>query len=126
MRSVRQAGTSPELTVRTALEALGIRFTVNVEGLPGRPDILLTGSNTPIFVHGCFWHRHHGCKKTTTPKRNRSFWVEKFEKNIERDNRNIHRLKALGFMPVTVWQCETEATPTLKEILVSRLQEETV
>ena len=123
MRSVRQSGTSPELAVRAALGSLGIAFGTNVKDIPGSPDIWLTQTDTPIFVHGCFWHRHRGCKNTTTPKRNRNFWVEKFEKNIERDNRIFHNLRALGYAPVVVWQCETAIGSRLKDILLSRMRE---
>ena len=123
MRSVRQSGTSPELAVRAALGSLGIAFGTNVKDMPGRPDIWLTQTDTPVFVHGCFWHRHLGCKDTTTPKRNRNFWVEKFEKNIERDNRIFQSLRALGYAPVVVWQCETVMESRLKDILLSRIGE---
>ena len=126
MRSVRKSGTSPELAVRAALGSLGIAFGTNVRDLPGTPDILLTQTITPIFVHGCFWHRHPGCTKATTPKRNRQFWVEKFEKNIERDHRILCSLKALGYAPVVVWQCETVMGSKLEEVLLSRIREATV
>ena len=126
MRSVRKSGTSPELAVRAALGSLGIAFGTNVRDLPGTPDILLTQTITPIFVHGCFWHRHPGCTKATTPKRNRQFWVEKFERNIERDHRTLCILKALGYAPVVVWQCETVMESRLKEVLLSRIREATI
>lgn len=123
MRSVRQSGTSPELAVRTALRSLGLGFETNMKDLPGTPDIWLTATNTPIFVHGCFWHRHQGCKNTTTPKRNDSFWAEKFKQNIKRDNDILHRLTELGYSPVVVWQCETAKESQLKDILVTRIRE---
>ena len=117
MRAVRQAGTSPEIAVRVALESLGIAFETNVEGKPGRPDLWLTQHGIPVFVHGCFWHRHDGCKKATTPKRNREFWVDKFDKNVERDARNLRDLQVAGHPPIVVWQCETVEEPTLQRIL---------
>ena len=126
MSSVRQSGTSPELAVRAALGSLGFEFGTNIKDMPGSPDIWLTQTKTPIFVHGCFWHRHQGCKNTTTPKRNRSFWVEKFKKNIERDNKNVQSLKALGYAPVIVWQCETLTESRLKDVLLSRICEATI
>ena len=73
-----------------------IKFDTNVEGKPGRPDLWLTQHGIPVFVHGCFWHRHDGCKKATTPKRNREFWLDKFDKNVERDARNLRHLQAAG------------------------------
>ena len=123
MRSVRQSGTSPELAVRAALCSLGIGFKANMKDMPGTPDIWLTQTDTPIFVHGCFWHRHQGCKHTTTPKRNRNFWTEKFEQNVKRDNDIFHSLTALGYTPVVVWQCETAKESLLKDILVTRIRE---
>ena len=126
MRAVRQSGTTPELVVRAALGSLGFAFETNVKELPGRPDILLTQTNTPILVHGCFWHRHIGCKYSTTPKRNRQFWEKKFEKNMERDNRILRNLRTLGYAPMVVWQCETAMESRLKDILLSRIGEATI
>ena len=122
MRAVRQAGTSPEIAVRTALESLGIEFDTNVRGAPGSPDIWLTKYSIPIFVHGCFWHRHEGCAKATTPKRNGEFWLAKFQKNKERDARVIRQLEATGHAPIVVWQCETTTPCFLNKTLGDRLQ----
>ena len=122
MRAVRQSGTSPELAVREALNSLEIAFSTNLHSEPGSPDIWLTGSDIPIFVHGCFWHRHDRCRKSTTPKKNREFWVAKFQKNVERDARIVDQLKDLGYIPITVWQCETMVESKLKEILLSRIR----
>lgn len=122
MRAVRQSGTSPEIAVRGALDSLEIQFLTNVAGEPGRPNIWITEHDIPIFVHGCFRHRHEGCKKTTTPKKNRKFWLAKFEKNKERDARNVRQLMDAGYAPITVWQCETTTNSRLKEILAERIQ----
>ena len=122
MRAVRQSGTTPELAVRVALDSLGIEFATNPHGEPGRPDIWVTKSDVPIFVHGCFWHRHQGCESSTTPKKNRDFWIAKFQKNKERDARVIRQLEDLGYAPIVVWQCETVAEPDLKETLLERLR----
>ena len=121
MRSVRQSGTSPELAVRAALTSLGIAFSTNVQSEPGSPDIWLTESDVPIFVHGCFWHRHQGCELATTPNRNREFWLAKFGKNIERDARTVNRLEDMGYIPITIWQCEAKVKETLREILLCRI-----
>ena len=121
MRAVRQAGTSPEITVRAALESLGIEFDTNVEDKAGRPDLWLVEEGIPVFVHGCFWHRHDGCGKATTPKRNRDFWLAKFEKNIERDARKLQELRAEGHSPIVVWQCETTPEAILKRVLETRI-----
>ena len=122
MRAVRQSGTVPEIAVRAVLESLKIAFTTNRRTKPGSPDLWLTESDVPLFVHGCFWHRHPGCKKATTPKRNREFWLSKFQKNVERDDGIIHRLEDLGYTPIVVWQCETLDESMLREILLSRIE----
>ena len=106
MRSVRQAGTAPELSVRRLLSSLGVRFRLNVRGLPGSPDLVNLRKRFAIFVHGCFWHRHAGCRRTTTPTRNRVFWLEKFVANKARDRRNLEALQRMGFTVCTIWECE--------------------
>ena len=124
MRAVRQAGTSPEIAVRSALESMGIEFATNIKDKPGRPDIWLTKADVPLFVHGCFWHRHSGCKKATTPKKNHEFWLAKFRDNKERDARSLGQLDDLGYAPITVWQCETTVESRLMEILMERINVE--
>ncbi len=122
MRAVRQSGTEPEIAVRSALESMGVAFTTNVKGMPGSPDIWIDDGGAPIFVHGCFWHRHAGCTKATTPKTNREYWVKKFEQNKARDARKVQELRDLGHAAVTIWQCETSDRQRLIEILSSRLK----
>ncbi len=107
MAGIRQKNTSPELAVRRILTSLGLRYRVNNRDLPGSPDIANRAKRWAVFVHGCYWHRHPGCKKATTPKRNREFWVAKFEANITRDARAVAKLKELGYRVVTIWECET-------------------
>lgn len=107
MRSVRRKDTTPELAVRKALHAIGVGFRLSNEDLPGRPDIVLSKYRTVIFVHGCFWHRHPGCKKTTTPKTRQAYWIPKFEANVKRDSRQINELAELGWRSVVIWECET-------------------
>ena len=121
MRAVRQAGTAPELAVRAALDSLDVGFEVNVADMPGRPDLWLSAQEVAIFVHGCFWHRHEGCPKATTPKRNREFWLKKFRQNVERDARKVRELDALGHSTITVWQCETSVSDTLTQLLLDKL-----
>ena len=123
MRSVRQSGTTPEIAVREALASLGVSFAIRVDGKPSSADLWLIESDTPVFVHGCFWHRHEGCKKATIPKRNREFWSTKFQKNQARDARVLDQLNALGYHPVTIWQCETVPRCRLLELLASRIEE---
>lgn len=104
MSRVPQKATTPEMVLRSGLHRLGFRFRVTNKRLPGSPDLLLPKYRTAIFVHGCFWHRH-GCRRTTTPKSNVSFWEEKFEANVRRDNLAVARLLDGGWRVLTVWEC---------------------
>lgn len=104
--------------MRRIVHRLGHRFRVKNRDLPGSPDIANRARKWGIFVHGCFWHRHRGCPRTTTPKRNRQFWLNKFAANQKRDRRAVLALRAAGFTPVTVWECETANT----EHLLARLK----
>ncbi len=109
MASVGTKDTKPELLVRSLLHTMGYRFRLHRRDLPGSPDIVLPKYKTVIFVHGCFWHRHLGCKKTTMPRRNADFWRSKFERNQERDVEATCALEETGWRVVTVWQCEAES-----------------
>lgn len=109
-RSIRMAripgkDTSPEVALRKALHASGLRFRLHVK-LPGKPDIVLPKFKTAIFVHGCFWHRHNGCPIASNPKSNVEFWQEKFIRNVSRDARVEGELNALGWHVILVWECE--------------------
>lgn len=112
MSAVRQRGTAPELAVRRILTDLGLRYRLNAPGLPGRPDIANRSKRLAIFVHGCFWHRHSNCRRATSPKENRDFWMAKFQANVKRDRRNAAALRRLNFRVLTIWECET-AEPAL-------------
>lgn len=116
---VRQSGTGAELAARRAAHAAGLRFRVNNPDLPGRPDIANRRRRWAIFIHGCFWHRHRGCKRATTPKRNRSFWLAKFRANSVRDRRVVRSLAALGYSVLVLWECEV-LNPDQLALLVSR------
>lgn len=107
MGTVRQRDTEPEMLVRQALHALGHRYRTDNRDLPGRPDIANRKRKWVIFVHGCYWHRHPGCHKATTPKRNRDFWEAKFSRNVARDRGNVSECEAKGFRVITIWECET-------------------
>lgn len=104
MSRIRSSNTAPEVALRRAMHALG--FRLHSKGLPGKPDIVLPRYKTVIFVHGCFWHRHRGCKVATTPKTNTEFWVEKFDRNVVRDARTREQLERLGWRVIVVWECE--------------------
>jgi DNA mismatch endonuclease (patch repair protein) len=120
MRAVRRAHTTPELAVRSMLHSLGLRFRVNRRDLPGSPDIVLPKHRTVIFVHGCFWHRHQGCRYATTPKTRQEYWIPKFAANIERDARKEAELRELCWRVLIVWECETKN----REALELRLRRE--
>jgi len=107
MARVRQKGTGPELLVRRCLHRLGFRFRLHRKDLPGTPDIVLPKHCKVIFVHGCYWHRHPGCTRTTTPKTRTDFWTDKFRSNVQRDRRNMRKLRESGWEPYIVWECET-------------------
>jgi len=110
MSKIRSKDTKPELVLRKALFARGFRYRVNEKHLPGKPDIVLPKYKTVIFLHGCFWHRHEGCKYAYTPKTNTEFWVDKITSNKERDKINTQKLTALGWNVLTVWECEIQHT----------------
>lgn len=106
MSRIRNKGTKPEIMLRKALFARGFRYRVNVKSLPGKPDIVLPRYKTVIFVHGCFWHGHSGCKYAYTPKSNTEFWVNKISNNKKRDVETEFKLKELGWKVIIVWECE--------------------
>jgi DNA mismatch endonuclease (patch repair protein) len=106
MGRIRGKNTKPEMLVRKKLHAAGFRFRLHRKDLPGRPDITLPRHKTVIFVHGCFWHGHEGCKANRIPKTNEAFWREKIDRNRQRDARNKAELIALGWTVVEVWECE--------------------
>ena len=113
MKAVGTRGTKPELVVRKLVTALGHRYRLNCKGLPGRPDLANISHSWAILVHGCYWHRHPGCRRATTPKRNRPFWENKFQENVARDERVVRALQTLGLACLVVWECETHDTDEL-------------
>lgn len=106
MSRIRGKDTVPELALRRALHGMGFRYRLHGEGLPGRPDMVMRRHKAVVFVHGCFWHRHAGCKIAATPKSNIEFWSRKFEANVQRDKRNISDLTDLGWRVFVAWECE--------------------
>ncbi len=121
MSRIRSKDTKPELLVRRLLTALGLRYRLHRAGLPGKPDIVLGPRRLVIFVHGCFWHRHAGCKEATMPAANRVFWQTKLEGNAARDRRHRAALQKLGWRVVTVWECETRQPERLARRLARLL-----
>lgn len=123
MSRVRGKDTKPEMVVRRIAHALGYRFRLHRKDLPGRPDLTFPRLRKVVFVHGCFWHRH-GCRKTTTPKSNVDFWLEKFRRNVERDAQAVEALRATGWNELVIWECETRDPDALAERLERFLRDE--
>jgi DNA mismatch endonuclease, patch repair protein len=121
MSRIKCKNTKPELIVRSLLHRLGYRFRLYSKDLPGNPDIVLNKYRTIIFVHGCFWHRHQGCKFAYNPKSRQEFWKRKFESNINRDVYVSSELEKLGWNVVTVWECELRFEGKLAERINSEL-----
>jgi DNA mismatch endonuclease (patch repair protein) len=117
MGGVRQKDTGAEMAVRRALTLLGLRYRVRNRDLAGSPDVANRAAGWAVFVHGCYWHRHQGCPRATTPKRNIDFWVSKFEANVTRDRKVYARLRREGFEVLTVWECQTERTGKMLALL---------
>jgi DNA mismatch endonuclease, patch repair protein len=122
MGRIKGRNTAPEMAVRSLLHRAGYRFRLHRRGLPGRPDIVLPGRKTIIFVHGCFWHRHQRCKQCYTPKSNVDFWQAKFAGTIERDRRNAQALSKAGWKVFVVWECELAAPKELQARLRTLLE----
>lgn len=114
MAGVRQHSTKPELAVRRVLRELGASYRISNRDLPGSPDVANRAQSWAIFVHGCYWHRHPGCSRSTTPTRNRAAWEAKFVANVARDSIKLAALEHLGFRVLTLWECETEDARQLR------------
>src|SRR5690606_23062737 len=106
MRAIKSADTRIEIKVRELVERLGFIGTRNDRSIPGKPDLAFEPVRKAIFVHGCFWHRHPGCKYATTPKSNAEFWLQKFEANIARDKRVQRELRRAGWKFLVIWGCQ--------------------
>jgi DNA mismatch endonuclease (patch repair protein) len=117
MARVRSRDTTPEKRVRSWLHRKGYRFRLHREDLPGCPDIVLPKYKTAIFVHGCFWHRHEGCKRASMPEAHKDYWLTKFERNVVRDERVQQELRDQGWQVVVVWECETREGSILERRL---------
>ena len=106
MSRIRSKDTKPEEIVRKYLFSKGLRFRKNDRRYPGHPDVVLPKYKTVVFVNGCFWHRHEGCRYASIPATNREYWNQKFERNVERDAREQKELRELGWRVIVVWECE--------------------
>ena len=118
MSRIRNKDTKPEELVRKYLFSQGFRYRKNDARLPGKPDIVLPKYKTVIFVNGCFWHAHEGCKYFVWPKNNADFWKKKIESNVARDAKNYQQLENLGWKVLTIWECELK-THCREETLVN-------
>lgn len=126
MSRIPSKNTKPEETVRKYLFSQGFRYRKNVSKLPGKPDIVLPRYKTVVFVNGCFWHAHQGCKWFVPPKSNSEFWQNKFSYNLARDERNYQKLRELGWRVLIVWECEIRhknAEVTLKDLAAKIVEE---
>lgn len=121
MAKIRGRDTGPEMRVRSAAHGVGLRFRLYRRGLPGTPDLVFPSRRVALFVHGCFWHRHPGCRFAYTPKSRVDFWEAKFEGNVSRDLRKNEDLEAAGWKSVTIWECETREPDKLSEIIRDRV-----
>ena len=123
MSRIRSRDTSIELNVRRLLYSIGYRYRVNRKDLPGKPDIVIEKYKLVIQVHGCYWHRHQGCKLAYNPKSRVDFWQNKFSENVTRDKKVEKALASLGYRVYIIWECETKIEDNLKNILIDILQE---
>lgn len=120
MSGIRGRDTRPEMVVRQALFAAGFRYRLHRRDLPGAPDVALGGRKVAVFVHGCFWHRHKGCRYAKLPATRPEFWKAKLDGNVERDSRTIDALQAMGWRVLIIWECairDRETRSTLPETL---------
>lgn len=117
MARIRAKDTRPEVVVRRAAHALGLRFRLHRSDLPGSPDLVFPRYRRALFVHGCFWHRHQNCRLAYSPRTNAEFWKAKFERNVERDARAIEALRQAGWKTSIIWECETRQAGTVPEKL---------
>lgn len=124
MAGIKGKNTKPEMLVRRLVHKMGFRFRLHRKDLPGSPDLVFPRLRKVIFVHGCFWHRHPGCKFAYTPKSNIRFWTEKLEANTRRDALALQALDALGWEVLIAWECEVSNLPALEHRVKSFLAEE--
>ncbi|MBF0252561.1 MAG: DNA mismatch endonuclease Vsr [Candidatus Omnitrophica bacterium] len=113
MSRIKAADTAPELRVRKVLHREGYRYGLHNKNLKGKPDLVFRKYKTVVFVNGCFWHHHKGCKRANLPKSNQEYWIKKIEGNIQRDKENRENLKKLNWTIVTIWECQTYSDKTI-------------
>ena len=121
MRAVKSRDTEPELKVRRAAHAIGLRFRLGRDDLPGKPDLVFPGRRVALFVHGCFWHGHDCPRGARVPQANRAYWIAKIGRNIARDRVTLETLRSQGWKPAVIWECETKDAKTLPRLLARRV-----
>ncbi len=121
MGRIGNKDTRPEIVVRRLLHHMGYRFRLHGKKLPGKPDIVLPRFRSVIFVHGCFWHQHPGCRRSALPKTREDWWANKLNGNVERDRSNQEKLTELGWRVLVLWECEIKRRDDLAEKLVGFL-----
>jgi DNA mismatch endonuclease, patch repair protein len=117
MSNIHGKETKPEIQVRKFLFSEGFRYRINDERYPGKPDLVLPKYKTVIFIHGCFWHGHEGCKASKLPTTNAEFWEKKISDNVARDRKNVEKLEDEGWNVITAWQCEIKSKAKREERL---------
>lgn len=117
MAGIKGKGTRPELAVRRIAHGMGFRYRLHRRDLPGTPDLIFPRLRIAIFVNGCFWHRHHNCKYSYTPKSNTEFWNRKFEANVARDAKTTSELQKMGWRVSVIWECQTTDPVELRKDL---------
>jgi DNA mismatch endonuclease (patch repair protein) len=121
MSRIRSKNTRPEMVVRRLLHRLGYRFRLHARELPGKPDVVFRRRRKAIQVHGCFWHRHAGCRDCSVPRSRQEYWLPKFAATVARDERTLTELRAIGWDVLIVWDCETGDLADLEKRLVGFL-----
>lgn len=122
MARVRRSNTGAEQAVASALRSIGAGYRRNVRNLPGSPDFSNKSKRWAIFVNGCFWHHHRGCKRATVPRSNASFWIEKFQQNRSRDARKIRALRMMGYRVGIIWECQLNETLEVRRFISKVLE----
>ena len=121
MAKVKSKDTKPEMIVRKLIFSLGYRYRLHSKNLPGNPDLVFAGRKKIIFIHGCFWHRHEGCRRATTPQSRKEYWDQKFGRTLQRDKANLEELKSLGWDCLVIWECELKDQEFLAKRVVNFL-----
>jgi DNA mismatch endonuclease (patch repair protein) len=117
MRRIKGRNTRPEMLVRRLVHGMGFRYRLHVGDLPGKPDLVFVSKKKIIFVHGCFWHQHEGCRNAQLPKTNQEYWLPKLKATRARDLRNMNVLSGLGWKILLLWECKLKDKELLKRIL---------